>query len=1656
MKRLLLYIFTYILITASVAFGTVTIDNLATKGGTGGSSTIAGAPETSGEKLLNNIMSLGGAGVNLNIELFDNTVKQTSLESANSTATPNILITFNGNINIASLENIKLNGDLKIKINEKEIDCFVAYFNNTIYLSSDSLNIKFETTSLSKIFELLPMLGVNVDLNINTAGFNVEELMAMFQNLEETKLESGDIKMQLNLFDLFNLDIVCDGEYNIKNIQAENIKISNYVLNINAGFNKENYIEIENPDEDLQKEYVNVTNALNIVDTIKEILTNKKLHLNLSSSINDENLDVYIDGKLDADFKNDVKLFADLKLQLNETIHTLKIGYINSNIFVDFNNIKFTVEKDCIVETIKILKDKFNLTETEQNAILEIVKKFSDFDLIQVLEEKLKTTNISDLFKLNVGPDNSIKIVIDNEILGTKNDISLEVLFNDSNIFESVKISGIELLNKNINICVGYSNVVNIPNLDINDYLDFNNLPDLTNAIINTTENVLNKKEVKFNLQLTLNIDQTNILAKGAVYVNFADKNNLMLYAKLNVVALNQNVNIEVLLKENTIYLTLSNLKVQAQISEINELVEVVSSFLGSEYSLTNSQISNLIDNNALILKLLNGDLTAITNDIIKEINISNSTAFVVINKSFVGAGKDIKLELSYDSNINTISVSEVALNGLSVKFNIDLTKEVIVPTINEEEYESLKYVKDFITSVKNTIENVNTNKNIAFNLNAIITNTTFDLDENDVIVKSTETTINLLNTSFAMFDWKNAYDLVDGKKVFNIEKLKISANLNIQVDIVTANYVNGQIDENSLTKQTTNHNVKILYVNNVVYITYNNMKVKLSGEGIGLTIDSICELLGLEVKADSFENLMGIISGFESDSSILNNISLEMIKSFNLTGSNFKIDLDLTNLGLGVGKVSLDLTYSTEKLEYLTINDLSINNFKVNTLNIGFMDFTQISDLTDEEKNLYMDMTTIGNLVEAFKNTTQFTDFSLNGTVNLKLNVIGINVTFNVPIDAKVKIIDGKIDAKIVLGPVPVIGGVNDDVPYKFGNTIDGVNPGKDRILTIYMKNDMAYLYRTEKVPVFMSSDKTYEKKLKVHIETLASDPLYYLLQYGLGLSQNIMNAIYDSLNIERTEPMDYSNIIKGYTSQDRLHTLTLNLMELTANPQLDTMSVGIKTVDYTKFDSDRNEFVTQSIIGGLTLNMFMPVANDVEITLNSDNLTFYDIGGICDLSSVDEYISSYTYKEGAEWDAYNGDWELSSQRKFTILFVTNCDQQIESVEGIAGSSYILPKPNNYVVDDGVTRKSYEFVGWYTTKTFDVGTEYNENIIPRTDKTLYAKWNVVTDKYITISFVTNGGENIDSIRVLEGSKLDLPIYFDLIEVNDGDNVVTKQFDGWYLDEEFTIIAPDYALNKDTTLYAKWTIVDVKETYLLNVYDNNTLILTKRLFENDKINLVGSKFNETTKYYSDKELTEIFTSMIMPNHELNLYIQNAYTVTIISDYGTIVNSSNSYYQGHNLSLPNQESYYYDDGTQTERIVYTFNGYFVNGTKVEDINNFVVPNENAKIVADWTITVKEYYTVTFSKETTVASAYKSSIWFPVSTVKVLDGEMLVIDDSYTPTWVYSTGSGIFKIWWHYEFEGWTLKLGEATFTQITITQDTTIYANWDGVVKTGKN
>ena len=123
------------------------------------------------------------------------------------------------------------------------------------------------------------------------------------------------------------------------------------------------------------------------------------------------------------------------------------------------------------------------------------------------------------------------------------------------------------------------------------------------------------------------------------------------------------------------------------------------------------------------------------------------------------------------------------------------------------------------------------------------------------------------------------------------------------------------------------------------------------------------------------------------------------------------------------------------------------------------------------------------------------------------------------------------------------------------------------------------------------------------------------------------------------------------------------------------------------------------------------------------------------------------------------------------------------------------IPDPNK----DSTYSYRYTFAGWYTDESFTDEYKYDTTLPVTSDLTLYAKWNrysISHTKIYTVSFQSNGGTEISSQSVVNGTKAEKP------EAPEKEGYF---FDGWYSDEETSVSYDfDTPVTSSITLYAKW------------------------------------------------------------------------------------------------------------------------------------------------------------------------------------------------------------------------------------------------------------
>ena len=810
-----------------------------------------------------------------------------------------------------------------------------------------------------------------------------------------------------------------------------------------------------------------------------------------------------------------------------------------------------------------------------------------------------------------------------------------------------------------------------------------------------------------------------------------------------------------------------------------------------------------------------------------------------------------------------------------------------------------------------------------------------------------------------------NGLDLIN-YNTFNGTITIDDGNLNVPINYVIA--LNGE-DYAEFSTAIYGANIKAVYYKTKVYLEFaESVKVVVDINKMPAIIKELMDSAGKNLPDGGLFNAIdNAIQAFvNKDTSNIVNLALDLfdnvksifnaqdnamlLKGLNQTENGFILTLyDDTKITLTNSKARIDV-------------DTKISNTALNFYIEGKNGQEIIPNI---DETLYTPMENVLELVKAFFNMTHKDDFNIQGTINVKLELLGMDgiINMNIPLNAQVKIVDGKTEFQAVVGEIPAIVGVNNDVPYKVGDT----ESGSGRMLYIYYSEGDIYLYRHEYVDILFGIDKReYEKCTKIAAATFIENPMYYL-QYGIGFSDTIMNAINDAMTLaqNREGDINLNNVVNSFAANGDNFNIVLNLHEIANNPQLGDLNLNLGL----GYDSE-----DKSYIHTLGLNVNMPFADGVEMDVSSNDLAIVDYGSTVDLSRLKEYVTNYKYAYNQEWEASNGEWEKSSETIYTIYFEENGGAEVSDISVVYKDPITLPTLPTRVIDDGNKQETLTFAGWYTSNDFKDKTLFTSTTMPRKDTTLYAKWDSSIRYYYTMNFVSEHNVSFNSIKALEGATISVPTYSGSIVEDDGTAEYTFTFAGWYSSpsfEEETRFKSAYMPSENTTLYAKWDCSTIFYRTLSfnttgsgkNVESITALAGTQiQLPSIDTTWIVDDGITKNTKTFDSWWTTENYVSgtkfiaQNMPDADTVLYakwndhVEYYRTISFVTDdYNTSINSITKL-AGTSVEIPALVS-------KTEIIdglnyVYNFGGWYTESELENEFTSSVMPQNDVTLYAKW--------------------------------------------------------------------------------------------------------
>ncbi|MBQ8545786.1 MAG: InlB B-repeat-containing protein [Clostridia bacterium] len=334
--------------------------------------------------------------------------------------------------------------------------------------------------------------------------------------------------------------------------------------------------------------------------------------------------------------------------------------------------------------------------------------------------------------------------------------------------------------------------------------------------------------------------------------------------------------------------------------------------------------------------------------------------------------------------------------------------------------------------------------------------------------------------------------------------------------------------------------------------------------------------------------------------------------------------------------------------------------------------------------------------------------------------------------------------------------------------------------------------------------------------------------------------------------------------------------------------------------------------------------------------------------------YKDSYTLipptvKKGYVFDGWyyndtklesNSIWQYKLEEIELVAKITARQNDIEYVlpEGAVNST---DNPTEYNADKGVITLSspsygkHIFIGWYSDAEYNVLVRELSVDTVAEEMTLYSKWQYVSG----VTFDANGGRCDTEYAEYQYEKeytLPVPQLTDYI------------FGGWYYGGD-KVLNGTWEYTHDVELVAHWVPSTIAINYELNggiqnsqnpqTFDVYTGIITLKDPTNKNTDLLFAGWYTDIDFKN--KITQIDTAVV---REITLYakwIGTNISVSFDANSGYVAGTSQTIVYGstYSLNIP-------------ERVGYTFDGWYYNGQKVDNVGTWTIISDNITLVARW--------------------------------------------------------------------------------------------------------
>lgn len=648
------------------------------QGGKSPSSTVDNNSLTPGEKLVASILNYEGMNISAKVEM-------------NSQENYAVKVDISGQAKIASIKDIRINGDVSLSLNGNKIKAELAYYDETLAFSFNDNYYKLKTDDLLAFIDMVPTYGINIELpsEISNIDFDAiqEEIAAIAE--EDKKSSQDGYYYVINIgtdTNVFNLYIKTDADDNFLGIRTDTIFYNDMKFSLDATIDpvKNEELTLVNPlsGTDAEK-YEDFSPIFNLFDYVYNFLKKDSATVKVNATINNTNKDESVssyEANLALGYCLSTKTYTlGATLEQNSHANTFNFVYENEAVYASFHSLKVSIATETISNLIQ-----YAMSQINDEKITAVV------DTLTTSMKDVKLSDIADKISSFIGHmsvgEESLTIALKPSAFNLDmQDIQVVVSW-DTNGLSSITLSNIAYSTFDADVTITFGDYV-APSYVASEYVAIEPATGLVDSILTLL------KQKQFRIEFDALVDKTDETVKDITIdggLQF-DIENMFGYGEVDIVdgdGYTHNIKADMRSKEEIIFAYNKTLKGKFSSQTMKEMGQLVSTAMKDPDDHMTEILGDILNQTveSPLSQIIAGDYgLALSYDIISNLQITDSYLSCSVNLNILGMDKNVDLRVDYATDYdNSVGI----LKGLSIT-NLVLDDAVISLNLNLKDFNS-------------------------------------------------------------------------------------------------------------------------------------------------------------------------------------------------------------------------------------------------------------------------------------------------------------------------------------------------------------------------------------------------------------------------------------------------------------------------------------------------------------------------------------------------------------------------------------------------------------------------------------------------------------------------------------------------------------------------------------------------------------------------------------------------------------------------------------------------------------------------------------------------------------------------------------------------------------------------------------------------------